>query len=156
MRTLAILLVAAVLPLAGCSTQYGAMGNMGGVAAAPIASDIYRISARGNGYTDATTIQDYALLKAAETTLAAGKTHFTVLQNRDATDKTYGQTAGTINTYGSFATYNPGFTYDIVKPGEDMMIRVWSPGPKDAIPPNTFNAAEVFNNINPRVKRAKT
>ena len=129
---------------------------MGGVAAAPITSDIYRISASGNGYTDATTIQDYALLKAAEITLGAGKTHFTIVGDKDATSTAYGQTGGSIQNWGGgFVTYNPGITYDIVKPGQDLMVRVWTPGPKDALPPNTFNAREVFDNINPRVKRSK-
>jgi hypothetical protein len=35
-------------------------------------TDVYRINARGNVYTSADRVQDFALLKAAETTLAAG------------------------------------------------------------------------------------
>lgn len=129
---------------------------MGGVAAAPVTSDTYRISARGNGYTDATTIQDFVFLKAAETALAAGATHFTILNNRDATQKAYGQTAGSFNNWGNgFVTYNPGIGYDIVKPGEDLMVRVWTPKAGEQLPPNTFSAREVFDNINPRVKRSK-
>lgn len=132
------------------------MGLMGGVAAAPIANDTYRISASGNGYTDPTTIQDFALLKAAETTLEAGKTHFTIVGDRDATSTTTQNTGGSFNNYGGgFVSYNPGINYNVVKPGQDLMIRVWTPGPKDMMPPNTFSAQEVFNNINPRVKRSK-
>lgn len=52
-------------------------------------------------------------------------------------------------------TYNPGISYNIVKPGEDLMIRVCPPKKGETVPPNTFNAQEVFNNINPRVKRSK-
>ena len=141
--------------VSGCSTTYGDMGYAGGVTAAPVTSDVFRISARGNGYTDATTIQDYALLKAAETTLAAGKSHFEVLNGRDATSSTTQQTAGSFNRgfYGS-VVYNPGFSYDIVKPGEDMMIRVFNAG--GSTPANSYRAQEVFDNINPRVKRTET
>ncbi len=151
-------IVAAVLAailLAGCSTTYSDMGAMGGVMAAPVTNDVYRISARGNGYTDTTTIQDYVMLKAAETALAAGKTHFEIISGRDATSSTTQQTAGTLNR-GLFGgiVYNPGFNYDIVKPGEDMMIRVFNGGRVAA--PNSYNAQEVFNNINPRVKRPKS
>jgi hypothetical protein len=64
------------LLLAGCGTKYQEMGFTGGVAAEQITKDTYRIVARGNGNTRSTTIQDYALLKAAETTKAAGATHF--------------------------------------------------------------------------------
>lgn len=119
--------------------------------AAPVTNDVYRISARGNGYTDATTIQDYALLKAAETTLGAGKTYFEVINARDATASTTQQTAGSFNR-GIFGgiVYNPGFNYDIVKPGEDMMIRV-----SNVAGPTSYKAQEVYNNINPRVKRPK-
>jgi hypothetical protein len=152
---IALALVLAVT-LAACSTTYGKMGLTGGVAAAPVTSDTYRISARGNGFTDATTVQDYVLLKAAETALGAGQTHFTIVNNRDATDRSYGQTAGSFNNWGGgFVTYNPGMTYDIVKPGEDIMVRIWTPKKGEVLPPNTFNAQEVFNNINPRVKRSK-
>lgn len=147
--------VLACVALAACSTTYGKMGLGGGVAAAKVTNDVHRISARGNGYTDQTVIQDFVLLKAAETTLAAGKTHFTVLGTTDATNRSFGQTAGSFNTYGSFATYNPGVTYDIVKPGQDVNIRVWTPRTGEAMPPNTFPAQEVFDNINPRVKRSE-
>ena len=58
--------LAMCLVLAGCATKYQEMGFTGGVAAERITADTYRIVARGNGYTGNTTIQDYALLKAAE------------------------------------------------------------------------------------------
>jgi hypothetical protein len=150
-----ILAILAVGALAACSTTYGKMGFTGGVEAMPVTSDVVRISARGNGYTDQTTIQDFVLLKAAETTLSAGHTHFTVLGATDATNRTVGQTSGTFSNYGGFVTYNPGMTYNIVAPGQDVNIRIWTPKASDAIPPNTFPAQEVFNNINPRVKRSK-
>lgn len=153
LRTISAIALAAAL-LAGCSTTYSEMGAMGGVTAASVTNDVYRISARGNGYTDATTIQDYALLKAAETTLAAGKSHFEVLNGRDATSSTTQQTAGTFNRgYFGSVMYTPGFSYDIVKPGEDMMIRVFNGG--NTSQSGVYNAQEVFNNINPRVQRPK-
>ncbi len=68
-----------LLWLSGCQTPYQEMGFDGGVSAAPIGNDMYRISARGNGYTDSTVVQDYVLLKAAETAIQAGHSHFIVL-----------------------------------------------------------------------------
>lgn len=150
-----VLLAVVSTTISACSTTYGAMGAMGGVAAAPITSDTYRISAQGNGYTDATTIQDYAFLKAAETTLAAGKTHFTIVGDRDATSSTTQSTGGSFSSFGGSIFYNPGINYNVVKPGQDLLIHVWSPSPKETLPPNTFKAQEVFDNINPRVKRSK-
>lgn len=146
--------------LAACSTTYGEMGLTGGVEAAAVTNDVYRISARGNGFTDATTVQDYSLLKAAETAIIAGETHFAVLSDRNATRTSVGQTAGSMRTqvYGNtaFSTYTPGYTYDIVKPGEDLMIRVYTPRHNEPLPSNAFNAQEVFNAINPRIKRSKS
>ena len=53
--------------LSGCATPYQDMGLRGGVEAQRMTVDTYRIIARGNGYTGGTTIQDYTMLKAAET-----------------------------------------------------------------------------------------
>tara|TARA_R110002020_G_scaffold161283_3_gene346238 strand:- start:3247 stop:3729 length:483 start_codon:yes stop_codon:yes gene_type:complete len=158
-RRLVMVLGAAAL-LGACSTTYSEMGAMGGVMAAPVTNDTFRISARGNGYTDATTIQDYSLLKAAETTLGAGKSHFQILSGNDVTRTAEVQTPGTFNTnfFGNtaFTTYNPGYSYDVVKPGEDLLIRVFTPARNAALPPNSFPAQEVFDNINPRVTRPKS
>jgi hypothetical protein len=155
MRGIAGLAVA--VALAACSTTYGDMGqiNGGGVAAAAITSDTFRISARGNGMTDPVVIQDYSMLKAAETTLAAGQTHFAVISSRDAT---VGSTYRTSSTYTATAyggIFSPGQNYNIVQPGEDLMIRVFTPDPGTSLPPNSFRAQEVFDAINPRVKRSR-
>ncbi|WP_127144279.1 CC0125/CC1285 family lipoprotein [Pelagibacterium montanilacus] len=151
---------AAVLMLVAiqaCSTTYGDMGAMGGVAAVPITSDTYRISARGNGFTDPTTIQDYSLLKAAETTLQNGHTHFGVVSSADASRTSLGQTPGTMQTniYGNtaYSTFTPGTTYTINQPGEDLLVRIFTPGPGQSAS-GAFKAQEVFDSINPRVERS--
>jgi len=158
LRTLTVL--GAAVFLAACSTTYSDMGVGGGVTASAVTNDVYRISSRGNGFTDRTTIQDYSLLKAAETTLAAGKTHFVILSGTDTTRVSTQRTSGTVYTsvYGNtaYSTYTPGTTYDIVKPGEDLMIRVLNVGARQQAPANAFNAQEVFNAINPRVQRPKS
>jgi hypothetical protein len=150
------LALAACMLAAACNTPYQENGLTGGVVAAPITSDTYRISARGNGYTDSTTIQDYVLLKAAETTLAAGRTHFMIVNAADSTSRSIGQTPGTVSTSlignTAFTTYNPGMTYDVVKPGSDVIIQIGTL-PSGQQVPGAFNAQEVFDSINPRVRR---
>src|SRR5690349_18439285 len=92
-----IAMVGVAIGLAGCATPYtGGMGFAGGVDAEQITSDIYRIKARGNGYTSRSRVQDFVLLKAAETTLAAGKTHFILGGSEDATTQAYFTTPGTM------------------------------------------------------------
>src|SRR5215204_5230964 len=99
--------------LTACATPYtGGMGLMGGVAAYPVMTDVYRIEARGNGYTNAARVQDFVLLKAAETTLAAGKTHFGLTSAADASRQGAIETPGTMQAtrVGNTITgiYTPG------------------------------------------------
>jgi len=42
-----------------CSSRYQEMGLTGGVTAQPVMTDVYRIVARGNGYTGQATVQDF-------------------------------------------------------------------------------------------------
>ena len=157
MKILAIVAIV-VTALSACSTKYGAMGFSGGVVAQPIADNVYRIVARGNGYTGSTTIQDYALLKAAETAKAAGYNYFQIISSNNATSTSVGSTPGTSQTsvYGTmaFTTYSPGVSYDIVKPGQDLYVKVFTLGKGEAPPPASFSADQIIANIGPRVERA--
>ncbi|TPI47565.1 hypothetical protein FJW05_11400 [Mesorhizobium sp. B2-9-1] len=150
-----LIVLLALLLLAGCQTKYQNMGFTGGVAAAPIGGDMYRISARGNGYTDPTTVQDYVLLKAAETTLQSGHTHFVIVGGQDASRQEFGQTPGMMQTNiignTAYTTYTPGSTYQIVKPGQDVLIKVGNLTGLNNI--GAFDAKQVFDAINPRVVR---
>lgn len=96
MRRVAI--VGLCLVLGGCGTKYQEMGFTGGVAAQQMTADTRRIQARGNGYTNSSTVQDYVLLKAAETTQAAGGTHFQIISAADASRASTIVTPGTSST----------------------------------------------------------
>lgn len=153
-KVLAALLLAA--GLAACGTQYQEMGLTGGVSAEPVMTDVYRITASGNAYTSSSKVQDFTLLKAAETTLEAGGTHFIVLDEADQTRLATAQTPGTMKTsvYGStaFTTYTPGMTYNIVKPGQAAMIQVIRIAPGQTPPPGAFPAMDIVQTIGPRLK----
>jgi hypothetical protein len=142
--------------LAGCATKYQDMGFAGGVAAEPVMTDVYRIVARGNGYTAQARVQNFVLLKAAETTLGAGGSHFIVLDQSNQTNVAVGQTPGSLqtNVYGrtAFTTYTPGTTYNIVKPGQDVMIRVVRLKPGETPPPGAFPAQDIANTLGPRLR----
>ena len=98
--------------LSGCATKYQEMGFTGGVSAEPVMTDVYRIVGRGNGYTSSDRVQDFVLLKAAETTLAAGGSYFLIVNDADRTNVSVGQTSGTVQTnvigHSAFTTYSPG------------------------------------------------
>lgn len=156
MRILSIFLaLSATLMLASCQTQYQEGNYSGGVQAQQIAGDTYRISGQGNGYTAAATIQDYVLLKAAETALANGKTHFVAVSSIDRTKTDRTTTAATVTNYGNSWYVNPGYSYDTVKPGQDTIIKIFTPSSNSNLPLTAYKAQEVFDAINPRVARPK-
>jgi hypothetical protein len=154
MRIMAVCLIAACL--AGCGTKYQDMGFTGGVAAEQIMADTWRIRARGNAYTGSSTIQDYVLLKAAETTQAAGGTHFQVISASDAsrasTIVSGGGTTTTVVGNQAFTSGSTAVAQTVVKPGEDVYIRVLKLAPGQQAQ-GTFSAAEIIQFTGPRVKR---
>jgi hypothetical protein len=149
--------LAAAILLAGCGTKYQEMGLSGGVSAQRMTSDVVRISARGNAYTSNTKIQDYALLKAAETTKEMGGTHFAVISAADASRVGTVTTPGVAQTSvtGNLVTttYTPGSTDTFIKPGQDAYIRVLRIKPGSPPPPGAISAEEIITFVGSRVER---
>lgn len=140
--------------LGACATQYSrdGMGFSGGVDAQMITNDTARISARGNGFTDRARVQDFVMLKAAETAEAQGFTHFAMLGSADASSVSAYTTPGTMqtNVYGNsaYTTYNPGMTNTVVKPGADTMVRFCKQPPQNCA--GMLPAHEVVQNLGPK------
>jgi hypothetical protein len=154
MRILGIVLLCAAL--AGCATKYQQMGFTGGVAAEQITADTWRVQARGNAYTNSSTVQDYVLLKAAETTQAAGGTYFQIVSAADASRASTFVTPGTSTTNfvgnTAFTTTSPGSVDTVIKPGQDVYVRVLKSAP-NAPTPSVYSAAEIIQFVGPRVQR---
>jgi hypothetical protein len=154
MRILAI--VALCAALGGCATKYQEMGFTGGVAAQQITADTWRIQSRGNAYTASSTVQDYVLLKAAETTQAAGGAYFQIVSAGDAsrasTFVTPGNSTTTVVGNQAFTTTSPGSVDTVIKPGQDVYIRVLKAAPT-APTPGVYSAAEIIQFTGPRVQR---
>lgn len=149
-----VVVAAVVMGLAGCATRYQEMGPTGGVTAAPITDDLWRISARGNLYTDAGTIQDFVLLKAAETTVAAGRTHFVIVGKHDAgrggSSGLYTQQAlGTSTEQHGFGLVGSGRR----QIGEDLMIRLLPLAAPAADKAEAIEAKQIIDNVGRRLKR---
>ena len=106
--------------LIGCATPYQDMSFSGGVAAQQMTANTFRIVARGNGYTGATRVQDYLMLKAAETTLQNGGTHFVGISASDASGTSQIVTGGTSQTQfvgnTAYTTYSPPVVSNVFKP----------------------------------------
>ena len=142
--------------LTACATKYQEMGYSGGVAAEQITSDTWRIKARGNAYTGGTRVQDFVLMKAAETTKAAGGTFFVIGSSQDASSQGAITTPGTAHTtfVGNSArtTFSPGDVHTYVKPGQDAYVRVLRLPPGAQPPPGALNAEEVIRFVGPRLQ----
>ena len=151
-----LMAVGLALVMAGCATKYGEMGLTGGVAAEPIMPNVYRIKARGNGYTDRAKVQDFTLLKAAETTVENGGTHFLIGGASDASRTSAFTTPGTVqlNRVGNttFGTYTPGDTDIIVKPGQDTIITIVKVPAGTTPPAGALEARPIIETIGPRLK----
>jgi hypothetical protein len=154
MRILGIAVLVAAL--GGCATKYQEMGFTGGVAAQQITSDTWRIQSRGNAYTGGSTVQDFVLLKAAETTQAAGGTHFQIISAADAsrasTLVTPGSSTTTFVGNQAFTNTSPGSVDTVIKPGQDVYIRILKL-PAGAAAQGVYSAAEIIRFTGPRVQR---
>lgn len=151
------LLFAGALIIGGCSTPYQEMGLAGGVAAYPMTADTFRIEARGNGYTSSTAMHDYTLLKAAETTKAAGATHFVMISGEDATTTGAvvlpGEARTSFHGNTAYTSYSPPSAIKINKPGQNTYIRILKLEPGQPPPQGAQSADEVIQFVGSRVKR---
>lgn len=129
-----------VLALAGCATPYQEMGLTGGVQATQVQADLFQVTARGNGYTDADAVQRYVLRRAAEQVIAAGFDLFQVVQAEDRTVAP--------QRYGLFSTI-PAF------PGQTLMVRGSKyPAPSPLLP-GMYDARELVKYLAPLMDKQR-
>jgi len=134
------LLITAFILLAGCATSYQPEGFTGGYSDMRMGEDLYRVSFEGNGYTDPSRAADFALLRAAKLAISNGASHFAVVDSASSsrqgafTTPQTSSTTGTVNTYGSTATYNAqtttygGQTFIVSKPtAQNLVLLVRDP-----------------------------
>lgn len=142
--------ITATVPLALClaacaPSSYREMSawNGSGAMAEQMTSDTWRIVARGNRSTAPTTIQDFVLLKAAETAKVAGGTHFII---EDASD------VGRRVTMASTASVRLRDGRLRERPGQHAYVKILTLAPGAPAPTNAFNADEIIRYIGPRLK----
>lgn len=157
MRAVIGAVVLAAAALAACSTPYQDMGFTGGVRAEQMTATTYRISARGNTWTSKTSVRDYVMLKAAETTVASGNTHFVIVGAEDASRTSTYVTGGIAETSyhsgGATTIYSPPRIETDFKPGQDVYIRVLTIPDGRQPPAGMVAADEIIQFIGARVKQ---
>jgi hypothetical protein len=146
--TKAILTVSilAGLTLAGCATEYGPMGLSGGYWDRPLASDMFQVGFKGNGFTSPDDAYAYSLRHAAEVTTSAGFKYFVILDENQAEKSYQVQTEGSYQSYTNgygytTGTYTPGDTYTVHKPRMTFVIKCFNEKPDG----NSFDAWDVRN-----------
>ena len=161
-----ILIIGAALLASACSTTYGEIGFWGdGVAADQLADDTFRIRSRGNEQTEHATVDDFALLKAAETVKGACFTHFVVVDGADRTvvDETVTPETWTTTVIEKEVdgkkvkvkerSYTPATHSISIRPGQDLVVRGLRVS--GAAPDEAFSADEIIAFVSPRVERRK-
>jgi hypothetical protein len=76
-----------VLVVVGCATPYQSLGMRGGYSEIQLNQRAYEVNFAGNGYSSPGYVRTMATRRAAELTLAAGLTHFLVVD--DAADVSF-------------------------------------------------------------------
>jgi hypothetical protein len=147
---------AAALLLAACATAYQSTGFTGGFRDTQLAPYVFRVSFSGNAFTSNDRVQDFALLRAAELTLANNARYFGVISATDQSRRdTYispgsSYTTGTASGYGNTAYYSGTTTYTApqvqpyYKPCVGMMIRTFKSKPEGGF---AFDANFIRNSI---------
>ena len=166
-RTFLILALAA--STSACATAYGELGGLmdDGVAADRLTADTFRIRSRGNEMSEPGMIEDYAMLRAAETVRMACMTHFVVLDGADRTEvsetvhpESWSKTVEEKVIDGKkqkvvTREYTPGYTSTSVRPGQDLVVRGLVVRPGEPAPEEAVAADEVLSFVGSRVKRKK-
>jgi hypothetical protein len=151
------LLGALALVLGGCGTSYREMDAGRGVQALQMSADTWRIEARGNGYTNANIVKDWMLLKAAETAKRQGGSHFIIVEQADASNKSSTITPGARHSTLAGATrtsiYTPSAINRQMLPGQDAYIKVISVAPDQSAPADAKSADEIIKYIGGRIPR---
>lgn len=107
-QTVGIVLLACWI--SACATPYQESGVRGGVVAKRISEDTIQVVGNGNGFTEVSTIQQYVLRKAAETTISYGYDRFIIVEAQDSTQEW--------RSIGSAANVS------YIKPGQIVSIRM--------------------------------
>lgn len=152
----AVALMTISLSLMGCATRYQEMGFAGGVTAQQLTADTWRIVARGNGYAGSTRVQDFILLKAAETTRTAGGKYFVINASKDASRRDTTVTPASAETQfvgnSAYTTFKPESVNTNIMPGQDTYMQVLRLPPGAQPPPGAMNADEIIQYVGPRLK----
>ncbi len=155
MKNLFIITFVAIF-IQGCATTYQRAGLTGGYSETQLDENVFKVSFRGNGYTERERVSDFTLLRSAELTLENGYKYFVIIDansytsNSTYTTPTTSHTTGSANVYGNSVygrattTTTGGQTYNISKPSSSNTIVCFKEKPDSGF---SYNAEFIYKNI---------
>ena len=150
-----VLLLTALIALAGCATPYQQLTRFGGVADFPLSANTASIEARGNRFTTRAQVEDLSLIRAAETTQRAGYSRFIITsltRDENVTHHVEGGEAVPLTAGTSTITvYSPPRLTERRMPVINLVIRMLAPS--DAGFERGLVAADVLASAGARVAR---
>lgn len=142
-----------IVALTACQTPYQDFGGavIGGVSAEQTGYDRYRVSAQVNANTPSSWVIDYLRLKAAETTVQNGATHFVVEGFTEANSVQTLAMPGMVNCWGYGCVVTPASVQQNVLPGAVLLMRIVKGAPSS----DAIEAKEIIDTVGRRVKRGQ-
>lgn len=143
------LLLALLLIITGCATQYGKQGFTGGYKETQLAPDVWRVTMQGNAYVSAERMSDYALLRASELCLESGYQYFAIVDEKDASKMMAWNSGSTATVRGRNIFFGPSMTSMIAKPGSSIIVKGFKEKPAGDM---AFDAAFLDKSLRNRYK----
>lgn len=146
-----------LLALAGCATNYQAQSFSGGFSETQLDKNVFKVTFKGNGYTQSERAEDFALLRSAELTLKHGFSHFAIVDGRQSADygvmttPTQSYTTGSVTAYGNTAygsartTTTGGQSFIIKKPSSTNTIVCFNGKPENGM--FVYDAQFIYNSL---------
>lgn len=158
------LLLLALVACATSPTPYQAASNGFGYREQQLESNRYRVSFAGNSATSLNTVQDYALYRAAELTVASGHDYFRVVDRSTDTRSSGaggpqigvgvgsgGGSSGSVLGVGVSSILGGGAYADDYTVTMDILT---FDGAKPAADPDAYDAHEVLRRLEPTLRRS--
>lgn len=152
-----IVALAILVLLAGCATNYQAQSFSGGFSETQLDKNVFRVTFKGNGYTQSERAEDFALLRSAELALKHGFSHFAIVDGRQSNDygvmttPTQSYTTGSVTAYGNTAygsahtTTTGGQSFLIKKPSSTNTIVCFNGKPENGM--FVYDAQFVYDSL---------
>ncbi len=131
--------------IGGCASSYQAQSFSGGFSETQLDKNVFKVTFKGNGYTQSERAEDFALLRSAELTLKHGFSHFAIVDGRQSADygvmttPTQSYTTGSVTAYGNTAygsartTTTGGQSFIIKKPSSTNTIVCFNGKPENGM-----------------------